>query len=196
MADASGNPRQVLLLAVLLVGALGWAGNRFVYAPRSAELQLLQERVERLEAQNETARRLTAAEGRSEVERRLAVYREQLLQVEGLIPSSEELPDLLDATSAEAQRTGVDLSLIQPVGATAEQFYTRRSYELAVLGSYHAIGSFLGEIASLPRIVTPTTLDLTVEGDAEPGRAPRLQAKFAIETYVLPSAAETGTPNE
>ena len=44
------------------------------------------------------------------------LYREQLIQVEGLIPSSEELPDLLDAISVEGQRTGVELVLIQPIG--------------------------------------------------------------------------------
>jgi type IV pilus assembly protein PilO len=188
--------KQKLMLAGLVLVVGGYFGYTKVYQPKSAEVTALEVRLDNLQMQNRTAQALTNAEGRSEVERKLGAYRNQLATVEGLIPSSEELPDLLDAISAEAQRTGVDLSLIQPVGATAEQFYTRRSYELAVLGSYHAIGSFLGEIASLPRIVTPTTLDLTVDGDSEPGREPRLQAKFAIETYVLPSAAETGTPNE
>ena len=37
--------------------------------------------------------------------------------------------------------------------------------------------------------MTPTTLDLTVEQESEGGKEPRLQAKFAIETYVLPSQA-------
>lgn len=147
----------------------------------------MESRLERLEAQNETARRLTAREGRSDVERRLGLYRQQLVRVEGLIPSSEELPDLLDAISAEAQRTGVDLALIQPVGASAEQFYTRRTYELAVRGSYHQIGAFLSEIASLRRIITPIALNVSVQGEGESQTEPRLEAKFAIETYVLPS---------
>jgi type IV pilus assembly protein PilO len=185
MAESSN--RQLMILAVLLTGALGYGGYQYLYLPRSAELQLLEERLERLEAQNQTARQLTAREGRSEVERRLTLYREQLVQVEGLIPSSEELPDLLDAISAEAQRTGVELALIQPVGASAEQFYTRRTYELAVHGAYHEISEFLTEIASLRRIITPINLNVTVK-EATPGRTePELEAKFSIETYVLPS---------
>src|SRR5690606_1672189 len=188
--------KQKLMLAALVVAVGGYFGYTKVYQPKSVEVAALEARLTNLQMQNRTAQALTDAEGRSEVERRLGAYRAQLTTVEGLIPSSEELPDLLDAISAEAQRTGVDLALIQPVGATAEQFYTRRSYELAVLGSYHAIGAFLTEIASLPRIVTPTTLDLTVEGEAAPGKEPQLQAKFAIETYVLPSVAASDTPNE
>ena len=185
MADSPN--RQVVLLAVLVVGALGYGAYQYVYLPRSAEVAELEARAERLEAQNATARQLTAREGRSDVERRLGLYREQLVQVEGLIPSSEELPDLLDAISAEAQRTGVELALIQPVGAEAEQFYTRRTYDLAVHGAYHEIGEFLTEIASLRRIITPINLSVTVM-DAEPGQTEaQLEAKFAIETYVLPS---------
>jgi type IV pilus assembly protein PilO len=185
MADSS--QRQKTLLAVLLIGLAGYATYTYVYVPRSAEVAELETRAERLEAQNATARQLTAREGRSQVERQLAIYRDQLVQVEGLIPSSEELPDLLDAISAEAQRTGVELALIQPVGASAEQFYTRRTYDLAVRGAYHEIGEFLTEIASLRRIITPINLNVTVM-EAEPGQAaPKLEAKFAIETYVLPS---------
>lgn len=188
--------KQKLMLVGLVVLVGGYFGYTKVYQPRSTEVTVLETRLEDLQAQNRVAQALTNAEGRSAVEARVAAYRTQLTTVEGLIPSSEELPDLLDAISAEAQRTGVELSLIQPVGATADQFYTRRSYDLAVLGSYHAITSFLTKISSLPRIVTPTTLDLSVEEETEPGREPKLRAKFAIETYVLPSTEPTDTPHE
>lgn len=188
--------KQKLMLVGLAVVVGGYFGYTKVYQPKRAEVAAMETRLESLQTQNRTAQALTDAEGRGDVERRVGAYKSQLTTVEGLIPSSEELPDLLDAISAEAQRTGVELSLIQPVGATAEPFYTRRSYDLAVLGSYHGIAAFLTEIASLPRIVTPTTLDLTVEEEAEAGREPRLQAKFAIETYVLPSDQPSDIPNE
>lgn len=188
--------RQKLLLAGLVVVLGGYFGYTKVYQPKRQEVAALESRLENLRVQNQTARALTDAQGRGEVEARLEAYRSQLTTVEGLIPSSEELPDLLDAISAEAQRTGVELALIQPVGATAEPFYTRRSYDLEVLGTYHAIAAFLTEIASLPRIVTPTGLALTVDGDPVPGEAPKLAAKFAIETYVLPSTAADDTPHE
>lgn len=185
-----GQASRVLLLAVLILGGLGYIGYEHVYRPRAEEIAATGERVERLRMQNTAAREVTDNRGRSEVERRLALHREQLQQVEGLIPSSEELPDLLDLISAEAQRTGVDLSLIQPVGATAEQFYTRRTYELGVRGSYHQIAEFLTEVASLPRIVTPIGLNLSLREEApEPGEDPQLEAAFSIETYVLPTAA-------
>jgi type IV pilus assembly protein PilO len=189
MVDGEPPSRQKLILGVILIAGLGYLGYNYLYSPRSAEIGEIEARLTTLEAQNTAARTLTRAEGRSNVERQLALYRDQLDRVEGLIPSSEELPDLLDAISAEAQRTGVDLSLIQPVGATAEAFYTRRTYDLAVLGTFHEIGAFLTEIGSLPRIVTPIDLQVTVQGDDEAAVEPTLEARFSIETYVLPSSA-------
>ena len=178
--------RKKMLFAVALVGGLGYLVYDYVYSPRAEAVAELEQRLESLETQNRAARALMENEGRSEVESRLALYREQLDRVEGLIPSSEELPDLLDAISAEAQRTGVQLTLIQPVSATAEEFYTRRTYDLAVRGTYHEIGDFLAEIGSLPRIVTPIGLRVTLPGETA-GDSPELDARFSIETYVLPS---------
>jgi type IV pilus assembly protein PilO len=178
--------KKRLLLVVVMLAAVAYFAYDRLYKPQSEKVVALETRLEALKSRNQTARRLTEQNGRTEVERRLTLYRDQLVRVEGLIPSNEELPDLLDAISAEAQRTGVELSLIQPAGATAESYYTRRTYQLAVLGHYHEIGAFLTEIASLPRIITPTSLNVTVKSDSASTGDPTLEATFAIETYVLP----------
>jgi type IV pilus assembly protein PilO len=176
-----------MLLGLLLVGGLGYVGYQYVYRPRADEIALLETRLESLRLQNSTARILVEQDGEDDVERQLARYSDQLQEVESLIPSSEELPDLLDAISIEAMMTGVELSLIQPVEAVAEDYYTRRSYSLAVLGGYHEIGSFLTRVATLPRIVTPSQLNVTVMTEETRSGDPQLEARFTIETYVLPS---------
>lgn len=184
---------------LLLVAATGF-GYLQVYSPRQQENETLETRLAAVQQSNSRARGLTR--GATSPEEALELFRRQLAVVEGLIPSSEELPDLLDAISAEAQRTGVEISLIQPVSATEERYYTKRIYDMAVLGRYHDIGEFLTRVASLPRIVTPTDLRLAPQG-ATPGAAqtqrppaaaaaaegpPKLEARFSIETYVIPSA--------
>jgi hypothetical protein len=80
-------------------------------------------------------------------------YQTQLVAMEGLVPTSEELPDLLDAISAEARRTGVELALIQPVGSrhhAAEEFYTRR--RVWTLSTWHLrdVGANLPRHRRLP----------------------------------------------
>ncbi len=118
LLPADPQQRQKVLLGVLLLVLVSYGVYTYVYTPRTQELAALQSRLETLQVQNRAARALATGTGTAEVERDLALYREQLVTVEALIPSSEEVPDLLDAISAEAQRIGVELSLIRPVGAT------------------------------------------------------------------------------
>lgn len=185
--------QKVLLCALMVLGGL-YVGYTYGYAPKSAEAAAVQEHVEALKLQNSTARATSQGEGTATVERKLRLFRDQLKAVEGLIPSSEELPDLLDAISAEAQRTGVEVTLIQPVGATEENYYVRRVYDVAVAGRYHAIGEFLTRVGSLPRVITPIDLTLVnprASDEAEDAKeSPRLEARFSLETYVVPTPAD------
>ncbi|HWK89605.1 MAG TPA: type 4a pilus biogenesis protein PilO [Longimicrobium sp.] len=187
--------RKNVLYGSLLLGLLAFGFYDRIYNPRKAEVAGLETRVEGLKNANARSRAITRG-GEEGVNARLALYRQQLELAEGLIPSAEELPDLLDAISAEAQRTGVEIVLIQPVGASEEAYYTRRVYDMAVRGRYHQVGEFLARVASLPRIITPTGLTLSVATEQEapvpgqPGRAgdpPLLEARFSVETYVIPS---------
>lgn len=185
--------KKLFMGAVLFLG-LGYLFYDYVHVPRQTEVNEMESRLANVRLQNSTARGLTSGTASGDVEQRLRLYRDQLAAVEGLIPSAEELPDLLDAISVQAQRTGVEISLIQPVGATEEQFYTRRTYDMAVLGSYHDIGEFLTRVASLQRIVTPVNLVLApkaAQGPQTTEAAPQLEARFSIETYVIPSGQPT-----
>lgn len=186
--------KKKLFVGVILFLGIGYLFYDYVYAPRQTEVNEMESRLANIRLQNSTARALTTGSAAGDVEQRLQLYRDQLTAVEGLIPSAEELPDLLDAISAQAQRTGVEISLIQPVGATEEQFYTRRTYDMAVLGSYHDIGEFLTRVASLQRIVTPVNLVLAPQAanaETPAGTSPQLEARFSIETYVIPSGQPT-----
>jgi type IV pilus assembly protein PilO len=186
--------RKQLLYAGLALALLAFGFYDRLYTPRKARIGELETRLETLNTVNARSRAITRG-ARGEVDQQLALYRQQLEVAEGLIPSTEELPNLLDAISAEATRTGVELTLIQPVGATEEAYYTRRVYDMAVVGQYHQIGEFLSRVASLPRIVTPTNLTVAphetpaarqADDAADTGPVP-LEARFSIETYVIPS---------
>jgi type IV pilus assembly protein PilO len=187
--------RKNLMYGALLLVAAGAYFYMQVYTPRKVANQELETRLAKIQQSNSAARGLTR--GASSPEEALELYRRQLAVVEGLIPSTEELPDLLDLISAQAQQSGVDISLIQPVSATQERYYTRRVYDMAVQGRFQDIGEFLTRVASLPRVVTPT--DLRLAPLARPGGQdapplegpPTLEARFSIETYVIPSPAPT-----
>jgi type IV pilus assembly protein PilO len=179
--------RKQLMYGGLVLALLAFGFYDRVYGPRNEKIAALETRLEGLNQVNTRSRAITRG-GSGEVDQQLALYRQQLELAEGLIPSDEEVPSLLDAISAEATRTGVDLTLIQPVGATAETYYTRRVYDMAVVGPYHQVADFLTRVGSLPRIVTPTNLTLTPQPPEEGQAGPQLlEARFSVETYVIPS---------
>jgi Tfp pilus assembly protein PilO len=67
---------------------------------------------------------------------------------------------------------------------------------MGVVGEYDDVARFLTEIASLPRIVTP--VEVEIELFSSPATFPELdspvQANFRIETFVLPEAGTTPSP--
>lgn len=180
--------KKILLAVVPLLGAFFYWYSP--HAKATAEIVEMQERLEVLETANNTAR-IKAAQGGAELEKKLALYAEHIGRLEQLIPQREEVPQLLHAMAQQAQETGVDLAAMRPAEETPGQFYTKQTYELGAIGAYHQLGQFLASIGSLRRIVTATGLSVsptqrtTRTGEAE------LQAKFRIETYVIPAQ---GTP--
>ena len=77
-------------------------------------------------------------------------YARELLVLRRLVPTSNEVPPLLESISNAARRAGLDISELSPDGVlTGDQFDTYK-YRLGVTGPYHQIAEFLSNVASLP----------------------------------------------
>jgi type IV pilus assembly protein PilO len=194
MALIPNDPRQrnVALVAVLAV-ALAFVFWTYWYSPKSLEVAELTSQLDRLEQSNRIAQ-ITVARGGTELAERLARYEQHVDRLEALIPQSEEVAALLNQISASARMTGVTDPEMRPEPDEVGDFYTKESYEIAVVGEYHDIGRFLTQIASLPRIITPMDLQLThFQGDRElldPDMETPLAARLRIQTYILPSQGD------
>lgn len=198
MALVPDDPKQrnallVGLAAVVVFYFLFWD---MWYVPRSEELTEMETRLEQLEDQNRSAQ-ILATRGGQQLQDRLELYERHVAQLEELIPRSEEVPTLLNQMSAESRRTGVNIALLRPEAPEPGEFYTRQSYQIEVVGSYHDVGRFLTSIASLSRIITPLDMDVsrfqgnTTVVDAEDP----VVARFRIQTYVLPAGMGRSGPD-
>lgn len=183
-ADPKGR-RNALVLMLALVVAATYVAKTYVLDGRAETITTAESQLATLESQNRRSRALAAR--RDDLNARMAIQERQLQVFEEFIPESEEVPELLDAISTEARLTGVELSRIRPQAVEAGEFYMKQTWELSVLGEYHDVGRYLARIASLPRIIKPTSVQISV---APRSRATRdmeapLEVSFNIETFVL-----------
>ncbi|MEX0843017.1 MAG: type 4a pilus biogenesis protein PilO [Gemmatimonadota bacterium] len=178
--------KQISLLVGFLALAAIYGYFEYVYSPEANQVAELEVRLDRLEDNNRRAQ-IIAARGGAELEERLAVYERHVRRLEELIPQSEEVPALLNSITTAARQSRVELESFGPEPTSPGQFYNRQTYEMAATGGYHDVARFLTSIASLPRIVTPTDVDVSpFGGPSGSGAEYPVVARFRIETYILP----------
>lgn len=179
--DPAQQKRFMLgVLPLLLLGAYVY----FVQGRYTQQLTDVRTHVERLEAQNASARVRTLQS--KQLEDRLVRFEKHIDRLEQLVPRREEVSQLLNQINQTAERVGVEVAVFRPGETTKGPHYDRRTFDLTVYGTYHNIGRLLANIGSLPRIITPLDMNLVPRKEQDRSGGERLQASFVIETYVLP----------
>jgi type IV pilus assembly protein PilO len=196
MALIPEDPKQrnALMVGVLMLAVL-YFGNTYLITPKREALQADQTRLEQLEDNNRRAQ-IIATRGGRDLEERMAVYERHVAQLEQLIPARAQVPQLLNDISMEARQTNVELNAIRPDASDPVGVYTRETFELSVIGEYHSVGRFLTNIASMPRIITPIDMDVSLQTNdqyQDSYDAPVI-ATFRIQTYVIPDSDEALGP--
>jgi type IV pilus assembly protein PilO len=95
-------------------------------------------------------------------------YRRQLAEIDRSfgallkqLPNKAEMGDMLVDINKAAQARGLSVELFKPGGEAPREFYAEVPITLNLIGSYHDIGAFTGDLAKLPRIVTLNDINLS-----------------------------------
>ncbi|HEU4563714.1 MAG TPA: type 4a pilus biogenesis protein PilO [Gemmatimonadaceae bacterium] len=185
--------REQSLIFVAFLAIVGAAAYwYFLFAPKSAELAEQQVRLERLATENQKARAEMAKGNLEQLRTQLKEYAANLDLLRALVPTSNEVPALLEQVSSAARREGLDLAAVDPQPVITGELYDTYRYELGVIGSYHELGAFLSNVGSLQRIVAPVNLRLTpraAQGQpgtkgAKPADRAAIEARFQIQAFV------------
>jgi type IV pilus assembly protein PilO len=204
MALLPKNQRdQVMVLLVIVAVALIGLYYAYVYTPKADVLASLQAHVDSLDVNNQRAKAELAKGNVDQLRAEAAKLQENLEVMRQLVPTSNEVPALLEQVSTAARRVGLDLATVKPQPVVeGEQFDTYR-YQVAVIGDYHALGEFLANVGSLTRIVAPVNLALSPLGngaavDQRKKALKRnnsvLDSRFELQTYVAKTAAPRPAP--
>jgi type IV pilus assembly protein PilO len=162
----------------------------YIHSPKEEELAVTTERVEALDAANAKAKAEVARGSVDELRAKAAQYAANLQLMRQLVPTSNEVPALLEQVSTAARRVNLDIGTVVPQPVIAGETFDTHRFRLSVVGDYHALGEFLGNVGSLTRIVAPVNLKLipaqnpdAVKNRQKKGRSV-LVSEFDLQTYV------------
>ena len=92
---------------------------------------------------------------------------------------------------------GLETELFQPGSETPKDFYAEQPIKLKMIGTYHQFGTFISDVASLPRVVILTMHDVSLTPlhapakGAEPAANEQLVLQGTVKTYRYLDDSET-----
>jgi type IV pilus assembly protein PilO len=196
---------QVKLLAGFVAVALAVAYYVYPYSARQQQLSTELERLETLEAANHRAALETKNGSINELREDAARISATLQVMRRLVPTTNEVPALLEEVSTAARRAGLDVSAVTPEPVIRGEFFDTYRYTVTILGGYHATGAFLANVGSLPRIVAPvhfvlgasSGVKLNTRQVLKTSNKSALASTITLQTYVertSPAKAQPKTP--
>lgn len=151
-------------LACVFIAALAY------YFDTQAQLKLL----ENARAQEAELKQVFELKQRKAIN--LDIYRGQMREIEKTfgsllrqLPSRTEVAELLSEISQTGLEAGLEFELFKPLPEIPAEFYAELPIKLRVKGKYHQFGTFVSNVAGLPRIVTLHDFEVTTSGKADSG---------------------------
>lgn len=185
---------QIKLVIGFAAVALAVAYYMYPYASRNEQLVADAERVSHLEELNQQAAREFAKGSIEELRAQTAQNRSTLTVMRRLVPTSNEVPALLEEVSTAARRAGLDVGGVTPEPVIAGDKYDTHRYTVTIIGDYHQFGAFLANVGSLARIVAPVNFSIIATAPGRP-RAIKTSEKDALaSTIMLQTYVERTTP--
>lgn len=186
---------QIMISVIVLSVGIAAAYGYFLYMPKREQIASIEQHVDALDLKNNQAKADLANGSVAKMKAQAVEYEASLKVLRQLVPTTNEVPALLENVSTAARRVGLDLASVEPMPViVGEQFDTYR-YKVSVKGGYHALAGFLTNVGSLNRIVAPVALDVKQQSAADKKQArPKegeatLDTDFQIQTYIAHTAS-------
>ncbi len=188
---------QAMMLVTVISLALVGVYYQYVWTPQGNTLTTLRERVDTLESRNNRARREMASGSMDALKEQAIAAQRDLDIMRQLVPTSNEVPALLEQVSTAARRAGLDLAGVEPQPVIEGDQFDTHKYKVTLMASYHQLAEFLTNVGSLTRIVAPVNLTLAPSTNQTVQKRMRVEgalidSKFEIQTYVARTTPPSG----
>lgn len=194
MAVGPKNSRELgmLVISILFLGCIGgyWY---LAYSPEQEQQATIQQHINSLDQSNQRAKAELAKGSVNDLRAQALRYQQNLQLMRQLVPTSNEVPALLEQVSTAARRVNLELDGVAPEPVINGDAFDTYRYNIQVTGDYHSLAEFLTNVGSLTRIVAPVNLKLDPNDKGAKGGSRThavLTSKFEIQTYVAKSGGD------
>jgi type IV pilus assembly protein PilO len=150
-------PRQRVLLLVGSVALIFFLYAYFLYWPRSAVLEGLEQRKSDLIADRDRKAAMVANLDRTR--REVAQLDGDLRKAVAQLPDTKEIPDLLSSISSLGRESGLEILQFRQGPEKFEEFYAEVPVNVVVRGTFHQVAAFFDKVGRMARIVNVTDVN-------------------------------------
>ncbi|MBM9536600.1 type 4a pilus biogenesis protein PilO [Desulfobulbus alkaliphilus] len=166
----------ICLAALLIPAALFYF---FLFQPQSTRMASLTNQIRVSTEELRTVQRAARELPRHQQE--FAAVQQQFEELSVLLPTSQEIPDLLRNISDLGRRAGLDFLSFVPGAEIPRDFFAEIPVDIRIRGPYHNLGAFLDAVSKLDRIVTVNNISMDKAG--EEGTEILLNSSCRLLTY-------------
>ena len=166
----------ILFIAFLVPLVLFWF---LLFSPKQKEEERLKAEIPRVQADIDKA--MIVINKKAEFEADLEETRKKFEETLVMLPTTQEIPDLLRTISDLGKAAGLEFLSFVPSREIQRDFYADIPIYIKVRGPYHSVGKFLDQVSKLDRIVTTNTVRMG--GPRQDGGEVLLDSDCGLVTY-------------
>jgi type IV pilus assembly protein PilO len=183
-----GKTRYIIYgcLALVLVGAFYF----FYILGQDTEVERLNNKLATIEKDIRDNKQHADKEGK--LRERIEQAKADLAIASRQLPTSREIPELLEQISYIGTQLGLEFLSFQPKGEVVRDYYAEVPVSIKVSGKFHNILMFYDELAHMPRIVTVGSIHLEKSKNPKAGEDPEaivMSCSAITYRYVDPEEA-------
>ncbi len=159
------NKRTKIILLVVFLIAFAYINYSFIYQPRKARIDALDQQISSLNTRIEEGRRIVARLDELRIE--YQELTERLAFMEVLLPKEKDIPDFLVLLQETMDEFNIDFSNFSPQNLSQDRdaIFARLPITLTYTASYNEMIKFLDRLENFPRIVDVRDLRLNPTGE-------------------------------
>lgn len=184
------SPRSQTVVFVLLCGLTVVGSWQILIGPEHA--QLASERARLAAVQGEVARAQATASKLPALQRDVQAFEAQLLATTAVLPDEKDPQDVLRNLHEVASESAVNIASWTPKAIVTKTQYSEWPISLGLESSYHDLGRFFDRIASMPRLMSVSDLQIKVQ--IKPNARGTVTASCVATTFVFKKEIADAAP--